>query len=164
MGKAEEFEFGIGYMLGMPARNYNIVSDGRVQRILDEWKKYEDPHFGLLNDDELMKIIGLDTPLTQTIAEGQSISDYHRVVYHLRACVEASKSILAQQSEWMHHMESIFAFYEAMEWHNSLLLDMYAEDHPELIAFKIPKISDTQKELVRGAMNAALQEALKEIK
>lgn len=89
------------------------------------------------------------------------MSDYDYIVGLLQACVDARKALAEKWQEWfLVHTEKVFAFYQAVVQQNQLILDMFAENNPELLDYKIPEITDSDLEIIREALSKGLVRAL----
>lgn len=131
------------------SKNIGIVFGWRSVEILEEWWTTM-PKFGLVHEGSM---------ISYGEKEGSLGENVYSVVADLKRCHEAAQSIFAQRWLWQ-DVNSIFGFYHAVKSQSDEIIDRFSKYHPEFEDWRLPAISDEDRENIKEAMRTALANAL----
>lgn len=162
-GHTDRFEFEVGQE--PDKRVYQVYRGGKAaMKCLDEGAQigqYGIPKFGIVDTGYMSYIWSTEGPLSKDSKESKS--EYQAARDYLELCQKTALALLGEKELWGIHIHDIIEYYHAVKSQSDNLLSRTTDFHREFESYRLPEISDEDKEKMHQIAMQALENALKRI-
>lgn len=106
---------------------------------------------------------GIELPLAKFCLAESRLSSYDFYRERLAHIVEVVRTLYEKKETWGIHIDNILAFYRAVKGQSDQLIEKLKVHHPEFEEYRLPDISEHDKESMRAVARRALRNALENV-